>query len=160
MTLWDWAVAAYRRPGVAQACLTLQDDHGQNVPLLLAAAWAAAEGRRLDIGPAVALTEGWEADVVSLLRAIRRSLKTAHAGVDDPPRLALRTRIKAVELEAERVLLDALQAMAGPPGPAAAAAAPALSEAASAWAAAREIQPPGSSEIKHLAALICYDGPA
>ena len=42
MGLWDWAVAAYGRPGVAPACLDLQDRFEQNVPLLLAAAWSAA----------------------------------------------------------------------------------------------------------------------
>jgi uncharacterized protein (TIGR02444 family) len=38
MALWDEVVAAYERPGIPEACLTLQDEHGQNTSLLL---WAA-----------------------------------------------------------------------------------------------------------------------
>ena len=48
MSLWDWAVAAYSAEGVAEACLELQDSAGQNIPLLLWAAWCAAEGRKPD----------------------------------------------------------------------------------------------------------------
>ncbi|OZA82811.1 MAG: TIGR02444 family protein, partial [Caulobacter sp. 39-67-4] len=43
MTLWDWALQVYARQDVADACLSLQDAHGQNVPYLLWAAWAAGE---------------------------------------------------------------------------------------------------------------------
>ena len=46
MRLWDWAVAAYGADGVADACLELQDAAGQNVPLLLWAAWTARTGCR------------------------------------------------------------------------------------------------------------------
>ena len=46
--LWTWAVAAYGREGVSEACLELQDIHGQTVPLLLWTAWAAGTGRALD----------------------------------------------------------------------------------------------------------------
>ena len=45
MRLWDWAVAAYAAPDVAEACLLLQDRHEQNVPLLLWSAWVAAHSR-------------------------------------------------------------------------------------------------------------------
>ena len=46
--LWTWACAAYAAPGVSEACLSLQDYHEQNVPLLLWAAWTAITGRRPD----------------------------------------------------------------------------------------------------------------
>ena len=45
---WDWAVAAYAAPGVAEECLHLQDVHEQAVPLLLWAAWQAETGRAPD----------------------------------------------------------------------------------------------------------------
>ena len=48
MSLWDWALTAYAADGVADACLELQEAAGQNVPLLLWAAWCAAEGRNPD----------------------------------------------------------------------------------------------------------------
>ena len=48
VSLWDWSVAAYGRPGVEEACLTLQEAHDHNVPLLLWSAWIASTGSRPD----------------------------------------------------------------------------------------------------------------
>ena len=47
MTFWPWALQAYARDGAAEACLQMQDRHGQSVPYLLWAAWAAQTGRAL-----------------------------------------------------------------------------------------------------------------
>lgn len=151
MGLWDWAVRAYGRPGVAPACLHLQDVHGQNAPLLLAAAWAAAEGRTLDLDAAVGLARAWEADVVGPLRAARRGLKTAHSPILDTGREALRETVKAVELESERLLLAALETLTWPGEPAALHAA--LDRAASAWAHMKFSAPP-SDEVAALAAAL------
>ena len=125
MRLWDWAVAAYAAPDVAEACLLLQDRHEQNVPLLLWSAWIAATGRRPDeetLEAACDTARAWDSVAVSPLRAIRRTLKAPIPDIDDAPRVAIRDRIKAVELEAERWLLEALEALApetaGPPRPA------------------------------------------
>lgn len=99
---WDWAVAAYARPGVAEACLDLQDAHGQNVPLLLWAIWRGG-----DVAAAVAVAREWETDVVGPLRGVRRRLK-GRAGAE-----GLRDKVKAVELEAERSMMAALEGVAG-----------------------------------------------
>ncbi len=99
---WDWAVAVYARPGVAEACLELQDTYGQNVPLLLWAAWRGG-----DVAAAVAMARQWEGEIAAPLRGVRRRLK----GRSDAE--ALRERVKAVELEAERTLMAALEAVAG-----------------------------------------------
>ena len=122
MRLWDWAVAAYAAPDVAEACLLLQDRHEQNVPLLLWSAWVAATGRRPDeetLEAACDTARAWDSLAVAPLRAIRRTLKAPIPDIDDAPREAIRDRIKAVELEAERRLLEALEALApepaGPP---------------------------------------------
>ena len=40
MGIWDWALEAYAQPGVPEACLALQDAHGQNTSLLLWAVYA------------------------------------------------------------------------------------------------------------------------
>jgi len=115
--VWDWALEVYARPNAAEACLHLQDAHGQNVPYLLWAAWTATEGRAVDLAVAAALVRRWDAEVGSPLRGVRRALKPAQPPVDDAGREALRDAVKAVELRGERVLMETLEAMSGPPGP-------------------------------------------
>jgi len=131
--LWDWAVASYGRPGVAEACLALQDDHGQNVPLLLWTVWSTAQGRRPDPAAGGALARRWEDEAVGPLRRLRRALKgIAPDLIDAPDREAVRAQVKAVELDAERRLLAALSRvvpMPGAPRPAPAA----LEESAAAY---------------------------
>ncbi|MEN5364005.1 TIGR02444 family protein [Brevundimonas intermedia] len=122
MRLWDWAVAAYAAPGVGEACLALQDNHEQNVPVLLWSGWVAATGRKPDaetIEAACDTARAWDSVVVAPLRSVRRTLKAPIPDIDDGPREAVRNRIKALELEAERHLLEALEALApAPVGPA------------------------------------------
>jgi uncharacterized protein (TIGR02444 family) len=111
MPLWDWTLIAYGQPGVPEACLALQDRHGQNTSFLLWSVWAE--------GPdAAALAEGakvakaWDATVLMPIREIRRALKPAFPGVEDDAREALREDVKAAELRAERVLMESLEALA------------------------------------------------
>lgn len=101
MSLWDWAAEAYGRPGVSQACLALQDEHGQNVCFLLWAMWAKPQGDALRAG--IGMAREWETIVLKPLRGVRRRL----------PASPLRKEVKAVELKAERSLLDALEGIAG-----------------------------------------------
>ena len=118
MRLWDWAVAAYGADGVAPACLELQDAAGQNVPLLLWAAWCAAEGRTPDedaLEAAGDTARAWQETAIAPLRAVRRALKPRAPDLDDEAREAVRAQVKAVELEAERRLLTALEALAPAP---------------------------------------------
>ncbi|MDP1617587.1 TIGR02444 family protein [Phenylobacterium sp.] len=108
MGLWNWAVDTYGRPGVAEAALALQDDHGQNVPLLLWAAFArTTDPAALDA--AAALARAWEAAAILPLRAARRALKAPLPPTPDATREALRAQVKAAELAAERRLLEALE---------------------------------------------------
>ena len=110
MGLWDWALRAYARDGVPQACLALQDAHGQNTSLLLWAVWAeTADAAQL--ARAAALTREWDALALSPIRAVRRALKAPFPGVQDGARETLREDVKAVELRTERVLMEALEAM-------------------------------------------------
>jgi uncharacterized protein (TIGR02444 family) len=126
--IWPWAQAAYARPGVAEACLTLQDRHGQNVCLLLWAAWSGAPAQRLP--DAVALVRRWEGEVVGPVRQARRALKSDIPPISEGGRLQLREVIRAAELDAERLLLEALASL-GPPERTAAAGS--LDAAAAAW---------------------------
>lgn len=123
--LWEWVLAAYRVEGVPEACLSLQDAHGHNVPLLLWAAWMSTTGRVIDpetVEAGCDTARAWDAAAVIPLRAIRRTLKKPLPDVDDVPREAVRAQVKALELAAERHLLTGLEALsspsAGPPIPA------------------------------------------
>jgi uncharacterized protein (TIGR02444 family) len=111
LSLWDFAVSLYGRRSVEEVCLALQDDHDQCVPLFLWRLWAL--DRVVEAGQlrsAAETARAWEAAVVAPLRTTRRRLRDPVPGVADAARLALRGSVKAAELAAERVLLDALEA--------------------------------------------------
>jgi uncharacterized protein (TIGR02444 family) len=117
MNLWDWSLKAWAADGVAEACLELQDSAGQNIPLLLWAAWCAAGGRIPDedaLEAAGDTARAWQETAVAPLRAVRRALKPRAPDLDDEAREAVRAMVKAVELEAERRLLTALEALTPP----------------------------------------------
>lgn len=106
---WDFSLAVYRRPGVAAACLDLQDRRGADVNVLLFAAWAAtACGVRLTAEALARLDAAvapWREEVVRPLRAVRRRVKEEDDG--------LYARLKTTELEAERIQQDRLFALSG-----------------------------------------------
>ncbi|MFN4091610.1 MAG: TIGR02444 family protein [Brevundimonas sp.] len=136
INLWDWAVAAYAAEGVPEACASLQDQDEQNVCLLLWAGWNAATGRRPDedtIEAACDTARAWETTTIAPLRAVRRTLKLPVPDIDDAARKAVRNRIKAVELEAERNLLLALECLSPAPSDSPRPAIDALAETARVW---------------------------
>jgi len=114
LTLWAFALAAWERPGVSEACLKLQDRHGQCVPLLLWRGWATAEGRRV-AGPllaeAVALARAHEREVIAPLRAARRAAQVEKPSPDRQCVKAAQER----EIAAERALLGALESLTPSP---------------------------------------------
>jgi uncharacterized protein (TIGR02444 family) len=130
MALWDWTLEAYAQAGVPEECLVLQDQHGQNTSLLLWAVWAETAEPAL-LARAADVARRWEALTLAPIRAVRRALKPAFDGVADADRAGLREDVKAVELRAERVLMEALEAMTGKQGGAHALAA--LEAASKAW---------------------------
>jgi uncharacterized protein (TIGR02444 family) len=137
MSFWSWALEAYARPGVAPACLDLQDRDGQSVPYLLWAAWAAREGRTLApsiLEAAAVMAQSWEQSVIQPLRLARRGLAPGLPGADDQDVATLRQEVKALELRAERMLMQGLEALAPEASAAALPLEPGLSAASSAWA--------------------------
>ena len=101
--LWRFSLAVYGRPGVAAACLALQDGPGLDVNLLLFCCWAGLRGHRLaaeELEAATAVSAPWQRDIVAPLRAIRRRLKQA-PGLDPAACAALYDQAKALELAAE-----------------------------------------------------------
>jgi uncharacterized protein (TIGR02444 family) len=110
MSLWDWTLKAYAQPGVPEACLRLQDVLGQNTDLLLWAVWAETADQDL-LARAAELARAWEATALVPLREVRRALKAPFPRVEDGAREGLREDVKAAELRAERVLMEALETM-------------------------------------------------
>ncbi len=103
---WDFSLAVYHRPGVADACLALQDRHGLDVNLLLFCCWAASMGRVLDrgtLGAAEAAVATWRNQVVRPMRSLRRRLKREVEGFPAGEVEALRGRLLEAELAAERL---------------------------------------------------------
>lgn len=115
---WRFSLAIYARPGVAPACLVLQDQHGRDVNLALYCCWLGVSGRgRLTqeaLASADAAVAGWRHQVVERFRGARRAIKAAAAPDSD----AIYAKAKAIELEAERLLQQRLveQAPAGRAG--------------------------------------------
>ncbi|WP_081617270.1 TIGR02444 family protein [Thioalkalivibrio sulfidiphilus] len=117
--LWDYACAAYARPGVGETCLDWQARYQADIPLVLALCWQAARRRAMpDPAGLCALREAlapWRGATVLRLRALRTRLKPL-----SPPRsrgAQLRAAVLAAELEAERVQLEYLaRALPDAPG--------------------------------------------
>lgn len=152
MRLWDWALRVYARQPVAEACLHLQDAHGQNVPYLLWAAWMAQEGRVADLKDAARLMRAWDAEIGAPLRGVRRALKPERASVDASAKENLRDAVKAVELKGERVLMESLEALSAPLGARAAAPTPVLDGLVAAAEASGD--PPRRQALEQLASAL------
>jgi uncharacterized protein (TIGR02444 family) len=112
---WRFSLRFYRMPGVADACIALQDEAGVDVNLLLFLLWNAHMDRvlsRADVEALEGRVAGWRERVVIPLREVRRQLKSSPALVEKGTAEAFRTRIKQVELEAERLQQESLFALA------------------------------------------------
>jgi uncharacterized protein (TIGR02444 family) len=112
---WRFSLRLYRAPGVGDACIALQEEAGVDVNLLLFLLWQATERRALTAADVKALDQtvgGWRDTAVIPLRNLRRALKSSPGLVAPNAAEAFRTRIKAVELEAERLQQEAMYALA------------------------------------------------
>ncbi len=104
---WDYSLGIYANPGVADACIALQDEFDLDVNILLACLWFSAAGPgRLDsdqIRDLLGRTRDWQYKVVKPLRTVRRYCKKEPVTLPDSLRDAFRPRLQAVELDAEHV---------------------------------------------------------
>ena len=104
---WAFALAVYARPGVSEACLTLQSEAGVDVMLLLMAAFAAVKHRILLTADEIkAMDEAcrpWREHIVWRLRAIRTEMKTGLRPAPNSETEQFRSKVKALELEAEKL---------------------------------------------------------
>jgi len=112
---WQFSIKFYAVPGVAPACITLQDEAGVDVNLLFFLMWNASLNRTLTKDEVAELdrTIGvWRNTAVIPLREIRRALKTPPAMLTPYVAETFRNRIKTAELEAERLQQEAMYALA------------------------------------------------
>jgi uncharacterized protein (TIGR02444 family) len=120
---WRFSLRLYRRPEVADACIALQEEAGVDVNLLLFLLWQGTLGRTLSAAEVAELERRigpWRNATVVPLRALRRALKSPPELVAPATAEHFRTRIKAAELEAERLQQEAMFALASSFGRAAA----------------------------------------
>ncbi len=109
-SFWEFSTQHYHR--IEPLCLRLQDDAGFEINSLLWVMWCVHTRR--DPAPALAdaarLALAWSISVRGL-REARRALKTPPDAFDTAATHALRTQVKACELEAERLLQQALETL-------------------------------------------------
>jgi uncharacterized protein (TIGR02444 family) len=117
---WAFSRVVYDSPGVQQECLSLQDEHGIDVNLLLFCAFIGAMHAAVlsdqAMKEAVTAVGEWHKNVVGRLRAVRRALKPLTMEGSPLASLAvrLRTGVKALELDAERIEQTKLEHWSAP----------------------------------------------
>ena len=130
---WQFSLAFYARPGVAGACLELQDKAGVDANILLYLLFLATQSRQLrraDVANVDALVSAWREQAVIPLRTLRRVLKSGIAPFPVIDTATLRSAVKRIELEAEHLEQLGLERLA----PASALGTPATPRAAAARA--------------------------
>ncbi|MFZ3360430.1 MAG: TIGR02444 family protein [Xanthobacteraceae bacterium] len=108
---WRFSLNFYRQAGVSDACIALQDGRGVDVNLLLFLFWLASEGRQLSADDVKKLDDqvrDWRNLTIVPIRDARRKLKGAATLVEPGKQEVFRNKVKAVELEAERLQQEAL----------------------------------------------------
>lgn len=101
---WDFSLTLYGRPGVAPACLALQDRFGADVNLLLLGFWRAHRGFPGWAEGEIDRAEAAAAPVNAVLAPLRQARRALHTLRDDEPSAtALYDEAKALELRVEQV---------------------------------------------------------
>jgi uncharacterized protein (TIGR02444 family) len=113
--IWDFALAFYARDGVQEDCLTAQDRYGLDINALIFALYRARLGLGFHARDVVHLCEAMTGTIVGPIRNARVALKTPPALVNATAARTLREKVKAAELEGERLTLEALTRL--PEGP-------------------------------------------
>ncbi len=101
---------------MSAACVSLQDQFGLDVNLLLLAAYVGAARRQTltadQLDTARTVVDAWHIEVVRPLRSVRRRLKSGPAPAPTPQTEEVRAQVAKAELDAELIELDLLGAWA------------------------------------------------
>ena len=114
---WDFSVRTYRTEGVPDACLSLQDEHGADVNMLLYCCWVGAYKGKFDqalFDSCSEFSSRWADKVVKPLRSARTWMKHAGCEAESVPTEAcmkLRDDIKSVEFAAEKMQQEVLESL-------------------------------------------------
>lgn len=104
---WEFSIDFYSREGVAVRLIALQEELQIDVNLMLYCYWMAYIGRptlsKSEIQRKAILVLDWQTDVVIPLRRVRSSLKDNNVFKKLSCSNEVRIKVKAAELEAERV---------------------------------------------------------
>lgn len=105
---WDFVLRLYGMPGVAPACLDLQERHGINVSLMLFCLWHGTVSERPlgeDLPAMAAAAEEWHRSAVLPIRAARSWLKRDAEGLQQSTSAALYKTVLAAEIDCEHAEL-------------------------------------------------------
>jgi uncharacterized protein (TIGR02444 family) len=109
---WSFAVDLYQRPGVATACLLIQDVIGADISLIQIVVFAAKIRRiglqQADLENLDNAIAAWRREVIWPLRAVRRRIKSGPEPAPVAATEALTQHIKIAEIQAEQIELAAL----------------------------------------------------
>ena len=111
--LWEFSLKLYAEPGVAASCLSLQDQHGFDVNLVLFCIWyGCRHGELTDdllktaskLGPLARNSSALAKPAYPLKRDLKESAYSSSSEIS-----VLRDRIKTAELDAERIQQQELE---------------------------------------------------
>ena len=110
-SFWEWSQTIYARAGVADILLTLQDQYGLDINIILACIWTGDQQAALSVQDLAALfdfTENWAQKVTIPMRAVRRNLKNDPLATEGAVK-KLRSSVKKLELQSEEIIQHAME---------------------------------------------------
>ncbi len=109
--LWDFSLHAYADDQFSQHCLSLQDEYGLNVNILLLMMWTGFSGAKLTddtVATVIRHAQAWQESSVIPLRDMRTRLKVDVGAITTGMSSDFREKVKELELDAERLEQDML----------------------------------------------------
>lgn len=113
-SLWDFSIRVYQQPEVADACLLLQESNDVDVNVLLFCCWYGVYFGEMDQSlykNVLSFSRSWSVNAVKPIRSVRVWMKNSGCSdnrMKEEDCQKLRNRIKAVELEAEKLQQEVL----------------------------------------------------